>query len=296
MRIKSTFAAPLLLLVVMALLVITGRLNYEQLGGNTNVILTSVILELIVYALPSVFFCRLRGAEFTRRLRLRLFAPQHAFLLLLALLAMIAGGAFFHLLVQKLAPGADTSVVAVNDHLLYTIFAVCVLPAVLEEFLFRSIVIAEYESVSVPFAIVISAALFAMLHLSFRSFLPNFYCGVILALALYATRSGLATMLLHALNNLAALWSERAVARAAAVTGGYSTLFLFILVSLLLAVLILFFMEAQRIYASYAKDAVPSPYVRRPRKGEPRGVLQALISPPFVLYVLAFAILTLLKV
>ena len=296
MKIKSTFAAPFLLLVVLALLTVSGRLNYERLGGNTNVVLTSVILELLVYALPAVFYCRLRGADFTRRLRLRLFSPQHAFLLLLALLAMIAGGALINLLVQKVAPAAEFSAAAADDHLFYTLFAVCILPAVLEEFLFRSIVIAEYETVSVPFAVIISAVLFAMLHLSFRRFPVYLYCGVILALVLYATRSVLAAMVVHALNNVAALWSERAVGRVAAAAGGYSTLFVFLLISILLAVLILFFMESQRIYAAYGADAVPAPYVRRRKKGEESGVLPALIAPPFVLYVLAFAILTLLKI
>ncbi len=296
MRIKSTFAAPLLLLAVLALQTLADRIPYERLGWNTDPYLSVAILELAVYALPALFYCRFRGADFTRRLRLRLFVPTHFYLLFLALAAMIVGSALINIGILAAFPdGAQTAAQTAGEDLFPTVLAFCILPAVLEEFLVRSVIVAEYESVGVPFAVCVSAVQFAMMHLSFRRFPAYLYCGILLALLLYATRSVLAPMIAHSLNNVAALWIDRIIGRSSAAAGGRGALLVFLLVLVLFVVLILFFNEAQRIYKGYGEEAVPAPYVRRRKPGESAGILQALAAPPFIVYAAAFAVLTLLK-
>ncbi len=281
------------MIVVLALMTAADLLDPVMLGMDGNPYLTLIILQLLVYALPAVFFCRLRGREYGARLRVRPFRISHIFLILLGLAVMISGCALLNFTVQSLW-GEEVLVSAsysgVAESGVYAVLAFCILPAIAEEFLFRGILLAEYESVSVPFAIGISSLFFGMLHLNFARLPAYVFSGIILALVAYAARSVLASMLLHILHNIAALWTEGYVAKFSDAAGARSVLLVFILVCVLFVSLILFFMEAQRIYQDYGENAVPSPYVRRRKRGEPAGVLEAISVPPFVLFVLMFIV------
>ena len=52
MKIKNSFAAPLLLIVVLVLMTLSGFLDLSRLGMAENPYLATVIIQLIVYALP----------------------------------------------------------------------------------------------------------------------------------------------------------------------------------------------------------------------------------------------------
>lgn len=283
------------MIAVLALMTAADLVNPAALE-NVNPYLALIIMELVVYALPALFFCRMRGREYGARLRMRLFYPSHIFLIIAALAAMISGCALINFGMHSLFPAAyaeSTAVYAdVSDAGIYAVLAFCILPAAAEEFLFRGILLAEYETVSVPFAVVISSLFFGMMHLNFVRLPAYFFSGLLLALVLYATRSLLASMLLHILNNIGALWTEQYAVNFVQTAGERSVLLVFILVSVLLASLMLFFMEAQRIYRDYGEAAVPSPYVRRRKRGEPSGVAEAITTPPFVLFALMYIVFT----
>ena len=299
MKIKGVFAAPFLMIVVLALFGASSLLETETPAVGGNPYLTLTVVQLIVYALPSVFFCRMRGKGYTKRLRMRFFSPRHLFLLFFALLAMLAGSALLNLLMVSLFPEGDFSgasggyAAASGDvlRMLYVVLAFCILPALLEEFLFRGIMAAEYESVSVPCAVCMSALLFAMMHLSFVRLPAYFFSGVILALTMYATRSVFASMLVHAANNVAALWLERYFYTAAAETGDQGVLLIFVLLCVLFVSLILFAMSAQRIYTGYGVTNTPSPHVHKRKRGD-TGAVEAIAAPPFLLLVVLFIIFT----
>ena len=59
--------------------------------------------------------------------------------------------------------------------------------------------------------------------------------------------------------------------------------------------LVLFFWEAQRIYQEYGENGVPSPHVRRRKRGEPSGVMEALTAPPFMLFIVMYVLFTIFK-
>lgn len=299
MRLKSIFAAPFLMIVVLALFGAVSLVGARgSLGSDTY--LTLAIVQLIVYALPSVFFCRLRGKEFTPRLRLRFFKPTHLFLMLFALLAILTGSALLNIGMMSLFPDAEYASAAASyagasgsfSGTVYALIAMCILPALLEEFLFRSIITAEYESVSVPCAVLMSSLLFAMMHLSFVRLPACFFSGVILCLTMYATRSVIASMVVHAANNIVTLFVDRYLYTAARELGERGVLLTFILVSVLLLSLILFSMSAQNAYTVYGVTNVPSPYVRRKKRGESVWAFEAIFAPPFVFLVVLFVIFT----
>lgn len=285
------------MIVVLALLTVSSLIDPMALGTDMNLYLAVIILDLLVYALPAVFFCRLRGKEYGRRLRVRLFRISHIFLILLALVVLLSGSALLNMLMHSLFRTASSSAsyAGVVDAGAYAVLAFSILPAVAEEFLFRSILIAEYESVGPAFAVMVSALFFGMIHMDFMRLPAYVWSGIILALVFYATRSVFASILLHILNNIAALWTDVYVTKFSSAAGQQSVLLCFILICLFALALILFFWEAQRIYQEYGENGVPSPHVRRRKRGEPKGTMEALTAPPFVLFIIMYVVFTLLR-
>jgi membrane protease YdiL (CAAX protease family)/galactitol-specific phosphotransferase system IIB component len=83
------------------------------------------------------------------------------------------------------------------------VFNVAVLAPLFEEFLFRGFFFQQFRRFySLPNAILLSAAIFAAVHLSIESFLPLFGLGVLLATVYHTTRSLWAAVITHALWNL----------------------------------------------------------------------------------------------
>jgi len=286
------------MIVVLALLTVSSLIDPMALGTDMNLYLAVIILELLVYALPAVFFCRLRGKEYGRKLRVRFMRLSHIFLILVGLVVLLSGSALLNMLMHSVftVPKSEASAYAgIWNAGIYAVLAFCILPAVAEEFLFRSILIAEYETVSPLFAVFISALYFGMIHMDFMRLPAYILAGIVLALVFYTTRSVFASMLLHILNNLASLWTDFAAEKLLAAAGKQSLLLSFILVCLFMISLVLFFWEAQRIYQEYGENGVPSPHVRRRKRGEPSGVMEALTAPPFMLFIVMFVLFTIFK-
>jgi sodium transport system permease protein len=93
------------------------------------------------------------------------------------------------------------SLVAPSDPLWLKLFAVAITPAICEELLMRGAVLRSLvRPLGHTGAVVVSALLFAVLHLSAYRFVPTFMLGVILGTVALSTRSLWPAMLVHALN------------------------------------------------------------------------------------------------
>lgn len=79
-----------------------------------------------------------------------------------------------------------------------------VLPAVLEELFFRGAMMSVLSKEKTIFAVLISSALFALVHGSFYLTFSNFFAGVAFGITVYITDSILASILTHFLNNIMA--------------------------------------------------------------------------------------------
>ncbi len=85
---------------------------------------------------------------------------------------------------------------------LIAVFLLAILPAICEEFLFRGIIFHGLKSkFKGPWAIVLSALLFALIHMSIYQTLHQFVLGVVLATLAYFTGTLAYGMVLHFLNN-----------------------------------------------------------------------------------------------
>lgn len=306
MKSRDTVWTPLLLVFVFALLYFVGFLPADRLGMDENPYLAVVVLELVIYAVPALFYCRLRGADFGARLRLRLPKPGHSLYLLYAAVFLIGGSALVSIGMYTLFPesfSAGSSEVYTNFARnagifdgLYLVMAFAILPAVTEELLFRGIVAGSYETMGVFTAVMASSLAFAMSHFSFVRFPVYFFSGLVLAGVMYATRSLPASMLIHALNNAFVLFLEKFILHIADKRSISMVLFLIIVGFFTLVSAVLMFAEAGNLYAGYARENLPSEYVVRRKGGAMLSLAQSVFSPAYLAVVVLFVAATIFGV
>jgi sodium transport system permease protein len=166
----------------------------------------SLVFLLLV---PAIVFLKILGLPIRRAVRLRV--PQwHALAgaaLLAPALALIGQGAYE--VVSRVLPVPQeflkffSDLAAKEQHgALATYLVLAVSPAICEEFVFRGVVLGLLSRVWSPArAIVVSAALFAVFHLSVYRVLPVFLVGLAVGIVAWRARSLIPAMLLHGLYN-----------------------------------------------------------------------------------------------
>lgn len=78
----------------------------------------------------------------------------------------------------------------------------CILTPILEEYLFRGIILEKLMPYGSIFAVLTSSFLFAIMHSTFSAQLPIFFMGVVFALLALYSGSPAASAVVHAVNNL----------------------------------------------------------------------------------------------
>lgn len=295
MRIKNVHGAPILLIVITALLIGLNFVDVSFLAIDDSGYLSMIVLQILVLGLPAVFYVRLRGKKFITHLRLRFVKAYDIPFLIYATLLMVFGGVIISFFMYRFFPDAFASSSPYNlteaagssvGTGLYAAIAAGIVPAVTEEFLFRGVIVTEYERNGVPLAIFMSSLTFALMHLSFVRFPVYFFSGLVLALVLYATRSAVAAMIVHAAGNIFAMFSEVYIYRAAVRQGGGIVMFVFICVTAFLLSAVLFCGAAQKEYTAKAYDNVSSEHTRRKKRGELPYAAEAVLSPAFIVLVI----------
>jgi len=300
LKIKGIHAAPALIIVTGAMMLAAEHIDISKISKNTNPYLTFIILELICLGLPAVFFCLLRGNDYRSSLRLSLPKASHFTLSVYALVFMFAGSIALSLLMYTLFPesfaasgmdmqNAKVSAFGESDSI-YAALAFAIIPAILEEFLFRGIASAEYSKYGSAAAIVMPAVLFALLHFSPVRFPIYFFTGVILGMCAFATGSIIPPMLVHLANNLFVLKYEKYIYRIAVKHSGGIIILTFMVVSVMLISAILFFRRCENIYYEFGVQNRPSPLIKKAKNTEPPLWAQAFLSPTLLVLLIFYSI------
>jgi len=296
-------APPLLVAVTFALLLLS-RLIDPYLTTRSNAFAVVVLLQLLIFLIPAVLYAKLRGEKFTARMRLGVLRPEHLWFTLCMAVVMVTGGLLCSILTGGISSltGSftlyDTFVASFENgaaDILYVILAYSLIPAFCEELVYRSFLCAEYERFGAGVAIVASALFFAMLHFSFQHFLGYLVLGLLLACAMYVTRSFFTAVLLHLAYNLFCLFG-RPYLSTFYVYAGSNEIFLFCLITLFLLFSAFAVGEARKIYHVYAVANKDSSYAPPHRLRElPKALLRALASPVSAVCVLIWLIAALLQ-
>ncbi len=92
------------------------------------------------------------------------------------------------------------------------IIFICLMPAVFEEMLFRGVVLTKYEKIyGSKKAIMMCGFIFALMHNSITSFIPQFLVGIFLSYIVFKFNSLYMGMIAHFTNNLVTLIIQMAV-------------------------------------------------------------------------------------
>ncbi len=299
-RFKENIFTPILVIVILLLVVAMNFIPTEAVGIEDNPYLAAVVIQLVSYGIPALFYARLRGKKLTPSLNLRFVRPSHVLFLVMSAVFLLTGTVLVSMVMYKIAPAAfETSAVseyasfAMNGRFfdgLYLIVAFAVLPAITEEFVFRGIVLGEYRGRGALFASVVSAAMFSMAHFSFVRFPVYFFSGLVLCLVTFATRSVVAAMIIHTLNNAFVLLCEKYVINAVDRQNVSLPLLIIIVGALCLVSCMLMLFEAHTIYRRYAEENVPSDYAAVKKKGHFARVAETFFSPTFLILVILYIV------
>ena len=279
--------APLLLVLCNFILLLISRLIDARLLDRDSEYVGVILIQVLIFIIPVILYCKLRGESFAERIRLRAPRISHLPFLLYMLVVMIAGSLLTSILTDGIRSLEgnfklyDTFVARTGTpaETAYAILAYAFLPAVCEELTYRSILCSEYEKRGVGVAIAASALLFTMLHFSLAHFLTYLFLGMLLACAMYATRSFLAPILLHICYNVFCLFGQPYLS-AFYVNAGSNEIFIFCVVVLFLLFSAFAAGEARKIYHIHAKKNVSSDYTQAlPWRHLPATLLETLLSP-----------------
>lgn len=289
------------MLVVYVLLISSRYINLEALQLKDNIFLSMIILQLLIFVLPTVFYCKLRGKKLTKKMPFEALSGHKLGFIASCFGVLIFGStllntATFYIfgadsqtsVYQTYSPMGATSL----TNIAYIIISLAVIPAITEELIFRGVVQSEYSDYGVGVAIVMSGLMFSMLHFNLSQFVVYFFCGAVASYTVYITRSVLAGMLLHLLNNLYALFFESMLWNALKSPNSL-IFFLFVITTLFIIFLVLSFSGAERILYLAGTNGDKSPPEAEKQEGGIKLLFEALLSPSFIACVVIFLIVTL---
>lgn len=289
----SIFLSPMTVVLATYILLLASKFIDLTLLNRDNEYMSVIILQLMIFILPGALWCRFNGEKYIGRLRLRTFSPNATALVVCATLVMIFGGLLLSILctgARSLSDNFTLYDTFVSKHsgtvgnTLYLILAYAVIPAVCEEFIYRGILCSEYERGGALRAGIISSLFFALLHFNVKNFLVYLFCGIILCLVLYATRSLFASMVVHFLFNLFGLFGEPYLGRLYILSGDMKLVVIVSIAGFLLFST-LFCMEASRLYRRYLRSGASSEY-RKPdfkNEEERNKAYLAVIKDPYAI-------------
>lgn len=307
-KLKKSLTAPFLILVITILLGCLQYLNINNLAQKSNMYIAVIIMQIIIFVIPGIIYCKLRGKNFTPQLRINLFSRSKLWLTITSFFVLISGSALvkiglyaigYHSTQYTIYEQYVPSSIGGFGDLVYIIIAVAILPAITEEFIFRGIVLGEYTDMgcSNSVAVILSALLFSLVHLNIYQLPVFFFGGIILAFVTLTTNSLLCAVIIHLLNNCFSLLFESQLLTLISQTD--SIIFvLFIIAIVFLIFLILAFQATERLYYNKGIKGEPSPKRIRSKKKKKTSAFkcdintEALISPTLILSVIAFIIIT----
>lgn len=293
MKVKGIHAAPALVTVVAAMMCAADYLDISKISGDASPYLTLAFLQIICIGLPFVFFCLLRGNEYRASLGIRMMKVKHITLSVYSLIFIVSGTMALSLLMYTLFPeafaasGMDSKNAAITQYTtgdsIYAAVTFAILPAILEELLFRGVIRAEYSKWGGAAAVILSSVLFAFLHFSPVRFPLYFFTGIVLALTAGAADSIMPTVIIHIMNNVFILYFEKYIYRIAGKHSGGIILLAFIVVSVMLISAIMFFIKAEKLYFDFSVENKPAPLIRKVKPADPPLLVQAFLSPSLLI-------------
>lgn len=162
--------------------------------------LQEILVSQFVYALPAIVYLFVCGTSPAKALRIKKIKISNVFLLILfayLISPVISLINAISLIFSKNEIASTINGITENFPLIFAVLTVGLLPAILEESVYRGVLYNEYRKSNPKIAIFLSALLFGLLHQNLNQFSYAFALGLVFALVIEATDSIVSTMILH---------------------------------------------------------------------------------------------------
>ena len=179
-----------------------------------NIWLSTISPQLVMLACSIVGgIISASSNEGRKALRLRLPRISEAFLSVLSTIffipfSILASAIALRILQQIFGDVTMTSAVF-NENLspVAMFILICIIPAITEELLFRSVLMGGLEARFPPaVAVIISGVLFGLFHMNFYQLVSPLLLGILAAYVTYRSASVISAILVHLTNNVVILW------------------------------------------------------------------------------------------
>ena len=217
MREKKIIYAPIFVSVIMILVLVSENIINTAVANGADYYLSLVVVRLIVYMLPLAFFCKVRNVIFFKSLKFNLFSYRYFFLTLCLAFMFVVGIMLFlfadlyyfegNIYAAYVKPYVFNSE---SEHI-YAVLGLVIIPAFVEELLFRGTVLSEYRSYGAVWSIIMSTLLFAIASMSFSDFPKLLYVGLFFGIIGAVTASVIPSVVLHIIYNAFDIYAESMV-------------------------------------------------------------------------------------
>jgi len=259
----------------------------------------AVISNICAFLLPAVFYVKLKGAGYSKNLKLELPKPKYISLSIYMFFVLISGTVLINSLLFYFGK-PNAGIESVLPFLFYTggnpvydmgvLISFVILPAFCEELFFRSVLSAEYEKYGTFCAVMITSAAFAMSHFSFKFFPSYFFAAIIFYILANITNSVLFSMILHAGYNFCSiyLWDKLL-----GVLKFEQNRIIFIFLTAVIFIVFISFVlnNLESIYYKKAYNNEPSPVYLPENKHKSMLIVRlckSFLSPTFIVAIIIF--------
>lgn len=222
-------------LIFLVILLISGLIGVAAsalfiFAGDTGMKIGQGVSSIFMFVVPPIVYYFITRKEHQMKdLGLRKLSPPWWIILIGAALMFVSipvstslttwnesmnfGDAFAKLedylkVLEETAQAATEKMLNVDTigGLLFNLVVIALIPAIGEEFTFRGVLQQSLTRRMNPhIAIILSAAIFSFIHFQFYGFLPRMFLGLLMGYMFYITNSLWTSMLMHFLNNGAAV-------------------------------------------------------------------------------------------
>lgn len=203
----------LYLLVLVLMLIIPGLLKFKEgkVVTSAEYYLITAMLEVLIVAVPSLLYIVIFRMNFKKAVRLN---PLRVSEVLLVIgMAMFGYGVVLAIniiwlwVLSHLGPPTSQAIPPVKNtaDFLMALGAIGLIPALVEEFMFRGVLLRGYERLGSTVSIILTGLLFGLIHLNLLSLPSLILLGIMISYVVYRTNSIWAGVIYHFTNNAIAV-------------------------------------------------------------------------------------------
>lgn len=185
--------------LVTVLFYLGASISLSGILAKTDSILLRLTVSQLILAAPTAGYLILVRQPFCESIRLKPLKPTRILLMLLFALLVLPFMSFINALSLLVTTNQATAELQELTRLPFVVslLFVALLPAVLEETVYRGVFFQEYRKIHIRKGILLSGFLFGLMHLNLNQFSYAFAMGCIFAVVIEATDTILSTMLIH---------------------------------------------------------------------------------------------------